>query len=284
MRCDRAVDGRRGADAACTRPRAPASRSTLVVLDAQMPGMDGIELAAAIRRRRALRGARLMMLTSTARPPRGRARGWRHRVPAQAGPRARACSTAVAEALGGAPAPRRARAVAGAAPPATRAARTLLVAEDNAVNQQRDRGDARQARAHGRVAGNGARGARDARRTAPTTLVFMDCQMPEIDGYEATRRDPRRASADGARIPIIAMTAHAMKGDRERCLAAGMDDYLSKPLRPDELDDVLERWLGTAAAGARTAPAVTADPGDALVDAPACASSATTTRTSSTSS
>jgi CheY-like chemotaxis protein len=67
--------------------------------------------------------------------------------------------------------------------------------------------------------------------------------MPNVDGYEATRRI-RAQERDGKRLPVIAMTAHAMKGDRERCLAAGMDDYLSKPLRPEALDAVLARWLG----------------------------------------
>jgi two-component system sensor histidine kinase/response regulator len=76
--------------------------------------------------------------------------------------------------------------------------------------------------------------------------VLMDVQMPEIDGFEATRRI--RASETGEEhLPIIAMTASAMEGDRERCLQAGMDDYISKPLRPDQLDAVLERWLGPVA-------------------------------------
>jgi CheY-like chemotaxis protein/HPt (histidine-containing phosphotransfer) domain-containing protein len=75
-------------------------------------------------------------------------------------------------------------------------------------------------------------------------LVFMDCQMPELDGYAATGRI--REGEDDERLPIVAMTAHAMAGDRERCLAAGMDDYLAKPLRPDEIDAVLARWLPEA--------------------------------------
>jgi CheY-like chemotaxis protein len=80
----------------------------------------------------------------------------------------------------------------------------------------------------------------------PFGVVFMDCHMPELDGYRATERFRAREAA-GRRLPIVAMTANAMKGDRERCLQAGMDDYLTKPLRPAELDAILDRWLGTIA-------------------------------------
>jgi len=80
--------------------------------------------------------------------------------------------------------------------------------------------------------------------SAPYTLVLMDCQMPEMDGYQATREIRKGSGGDRYQdIPIIAMTANAMQGDKEKCLAAGMDDYLSKPIDPDKLDAMLEKWL-----------------------------------------
>jgi CheY-like chemotaxis protein len=78
-------------------------------------------------------------------------------------------------------------------------------------------------------------------QTNTYAAILMDCQMPELDGYDATRRI--RAAENGRRIPIIAMTAHSMPGDRERCVAAGMDDYVSKPVRASQLEAVIKQWL-----------------------------------------
>ena len=90
----------------------------------------------------------------------------------------------------------------------------------------------------------------------PYDLVLMDVQMPEMDGLEATRqiRDPQSA-VQRHDIPIIAMTAHAMQGDRERCLEAGMNDYVTKPVSPQALADALERWLPRDDAAALAQPA-----------------------------
>jgi len=76
-------------------------------------------------------------------------------------------------------------------------------------------------------------------------MVFMDCQMPEMDGFEATKviRDQEKDN-NGRHIPVIALTAHALEGDREECLAAGMDDYLSKPFTHEQLREKLECWIG----------------------------------------
>ncbi|WP_407519290.1 response regulator, partial [Xanthomonas euvesicatoria] len=103
-------------------------------------------------------------------------------------------------------------------------------------------------------------------------MVFMDCQMPVLDGYAATRRWRAMETESGGRpIPIVAMTANAMAGDRERCLAAGMDDYLSKPVAREQLDACLQRWLPRQALlpGPSSAGQATHDPESASAAAQA---------------
>ncbi len=131
----------------------------------------------------------------------------------------------------------------GSGPPATRHrwARILIV-EDNAANLKVAVRMVERLGYRADVAGNGSE-ALHVLGQVHYDAVLMDCQMPEMDGYEATR-EIRRGEDDGRHLPIIAMTASAMAGDRERCLAAGMDDYISKPVKLHIVAAVLERWLG----------------------------------------
>ena len=127
----------------------------------------------------------------------------------------------------------------------------ILIAEDNAVNQMVAVGVLRKFGYHADVVTNGYE-ALKALETIPYDLVLMDCQMPEMDGYEATRRirktefSKRSGGGEpgsGTHIPVIAMTANALKGDREKCLQAGMDDFVTKPVNPQLLIKALEVWL-----------------------------------------
>jgi PAS domain S-box-containing protein len=127
----------------------------------------------------------------------------------------------------------------------------LLVAEDNLVNQKLV---ARllEKRGHSVTGVSNGREALDALDHGTFDLVLMDVQMPEMDGFEATGELRKREKGTNSHMPVIALTAHAMKGDRERCLAAGMDGYLSKPIRAPELDAILENYKPRQTA---TAPA-----------------------------
>jgi two-component system, sensor histidine kinase and response regulator len=140
----------------------------------------------------------------------------------------------------------------------------ILLAEDNPINQKVAATLLQRAGYSVDVVENGLQ-AVEAVRGKAYNLVLMDVQMPELDGLDATRKI-RENEDKQTHLSIIAMTAHALKGDRERCLAAGMDDYLSKPLEPTEVLETIERWMSkdsaapepkAAAAGAE--PAAEAD-------------------------
>jgi hypothetical protein len=122
--------------------------------------------------------------------------------------------------------------------------RSVLLAEDNQINQLVAVRMLEHRGFRVDVAVNGREAVR-MHQSGAYELIFMDCQMPDLDGYAATG-EIRRAESRGRRTPIIAMTANTLKGDREKCLAAGMDDYLGKPLRSTELETVIARALATS--------------------------------------
>ncbi len=128
----------------------------------------------------------------------------------------------------------------------------VLVVEDTAVNQAVAVHMLEKCGYHPHVAVNG-RKALEAMAKRPFAAVLMDCQMPELDGYETTR-EVRRLEQGGHSTPIIAMTANSMKGERERCLANGMDDYLTKPLRKQALSETMARWVPQRPVPARSWP------------------------------
>ncbi len=140
----------------------------------------------------------------------------------------------------------------------------ILLAEDNPVNQEVAVG-LLEKRGHTVVVANDGKEALAALEGEPFDLVLMDVQMPEMDGFDATAAIRQKEQGSRARIPIIALTAHAMTGDRERSLAAGMDGYVAKPIRPGELFNVVER-LAAGSAAAETAPPARRD-ADEVLDA-----------------
>jgi signal transduction histidine kinase/two-component SAPR family response regulator/HPt (histidine-containing phosphotransfer) domain-containing protein len=134
----------------------------------------------------------------------------------------------------------------------------ILLVDDNAINQKVATRILQQFGYQPEVAGNG-REALELIDRQPFDFVFMDVMMPEMDGLEATRLLRKRQMMGGyknyqSRIVVVAMTAHAMQGDREKCIAAGMDDYLAKPVRPKEVRDMIERWGRSLLSEAKAAP------------------------------
>ncbi len=217
----------------------------LALLDLNMPEMDGLELARRIRQDPTLRGMRLIMLTSSAADtPDLRAVGIStHITKPVRSSQLYACL--VKAVTPGTPPDRSPRPVAnGVAPasplPAPRG--RLLVVEDNATNQLVARAMLTRLGYRVDIAANGIEALAALDRTS-YLAVLMDCQMPEMDGYTATQEIRRAEGSSGRHLPIIALTAGAFEGDQARCLAAGMDGYLAKPIKLVELEDILGQWV-----------------------------------------
>jgi two-component system, sensor histidine kinase and response regulator len=230
----------------------------LILLDAQMPDMDGFALAEAIKRNPAWKSATIMMLSSAGQ--KGDAVRCRElgvsaylTKPIRQGE----LMDAILIALGTRQQDRR-------SPPlvtrhSLREARNylrVLLVEDNAVNQLVA---LRLLEKNGHtvaVAANGKRCLEALEKDSTYDLILMDVQMPEMNGLEATQAIREKEKSTGKHIPIVAMTAHAMKGDEERCIAAGMDTFLTKPIRTQELVAVLDQILArkSPSEGALTLP------------------------------
>jgi CheY-like chemotaxis protein/HPt (histidine-containing phosphotransfer) domain-containing protein len=247
------VDGGPAALEALRAAAAGGEPYSLVLLDAMMPGMDGFTLAERIKGQPELAGAVLLMLSSAGRP--GDAGQCRRAgiatyltKPVKQSELLDAILTArdaaAAERVPEAPESGGADATGRSRDPAPGRHLRLLLAEDHLVNQKLA---ARLLEKMGHavtVVGNGKEALAALEREA-FDAVLMDVQMPEMGGFEATGLLRQREGA-GPHVPVIAMTAHAMKGDRERCMEAGMDDYVSKPIRAHELAEALGRVVPAA--------------------------------------
>ena len=263
------ADGAATAVQALTRTAAAGHPFELVLLDQHMPEIDGLELASVINAEPALGGPSLVLLSSNgdrvssekmnalglaaaeSKPiPAARLRNLIQRVLAKRPP-APATGKKREEALtprdASEPTVATATAIAMQEPGDAAAAQRVLVVEDNLVNQRvalkflKNLGHAADLASNGKEA-------LEALRRYPYKLVLMDIQMPVMDGLEATQliRKAQAGSEPGfaREIRVVAMTANAMTGDREICLTSGMDDYITKPLRPESLRDILHRYLG----------------------------------------
>jgi PAS domain S-box-containing protein len=260
MVSEMAGDGTRAWDLLC-RAADEGRPYHLLLTDMMMPGMDGAELIRRVKADPRLVTTRAILMTSIGRSAitdRLRDSGLAHCLtkPVKrtllAEIMTRVLSESPSDPAGAGPPP--------VAPPRLVHGARLLLVEDNPVNQKVTLRQLQKLGYRADAVGNGME-AVVVLRTIPYDLVLMDCQMPEMDGYEATRRirgmeerrreqlarmEPDRPHPESRRVPVIAITAHAMPGDREKCLAAGMDDYITKPVRVEDLKDVLFRWLGRA--------------------------------------
>jgi len=231
----------------------------VVLVDARLPEMGGEDLARRLRAEQDIPDTPLILVTSVpARGDAGRmlAAGFSGYLtkPVKYAQLQHAIRTVMGLQQAGEPADAKTLVTRHTLNEAARGRCKILVVEDNIVNQKVMAKLLEKQGYPCDVAANGKE-ALEALSLIPYDLVFMDCQMPVLDGFEATRQ--WRLRQPGSRhTPIVAMTAHALKGDRERCLEAGMDDYLSKPVSPEALRDLLGRVLTPATAPAAKPEAV----------------------------
>jgi len=216
---------------------------TLGLIDMQMPDMDGLELARRITTNHSIGRLRLLLLTSGVPLP---------AVELQAAGITRCLPKPVQQSqlmdtlveLTTRTPPLATAAPAAPAPATSRPAHRghLLLVEDNEINQMVAQGLLTRLGYRTDTAADGIQALRMTEEHS-YQAVLMDCQMPHMDGYSATRELRRRERASGRHLPVIAMTASALSEDRDRCLAAGMDDYVSKPVSADDLEQALSRWV-----------------------------------------
>ena len=231
----------------------PASDAfDLVILDMEMPGMDGLALARAIKSDAALGSIKLIMLTSLGNQLIGetlKATGIAACLikPVKQSLLFDCIATTLAGQSAGVIRPVKPQLAEQSSVDRPSRNVRILVAEDNIINQQVALGQLEKLGYAADAVANGLESL-EALQRIPYDIVFMDCMMPEMDGYEATAqirlREQQRGVGFESRRPVhvIAMTANAMQGDREKCLAAGMNDYVSKPVRTAELRRALEQW------------------------------------------
>jgi PAS domain S-box-containing protein len=237
----------------------------LAVLDLMMPGMDGFELARTIKSDPGIAGMHLVMLTSFGERGHG-ARAREAGVAAYLTKPVRqsnlfdclanVVSAATVNSERDVPSGSQLLTKHTLQEARKSSHKLILLAEDNIVNQKVAIRQLLKLGYRADAVANG-REAIEALSRISYDLILMDCQMPEMDGYEATAEIRRQESAD-RRIPIVAMTAHALTGDREKCLAAGMDEYITKPVKLEELSGVLELFLRTPSTDPGDQPLITA--------------------------
>ncbi len=248
------VDDARGGNEALEKLRSAAENNEpydLAILDMQMPEMDGLQLARAIKEDPAISSTRLVLLTSMGRRGDGEeVRGTGIEAYLTKPVRQAQLYDMLSTVLGSEEA--EAESSGDNRPLVTahtlkeaegRTRARLLLAEDNEVNQKVAVRTLEKLGYRVDLADNGEEAVEAVSRTDYAAIV-MDVQMPEMDGYEATAEIRRREEEGGdKRIPIIAMTANALQGDREKALEAGMDDYIAKPVKAGDLGEVLGRWV-----------------------------------------